>query len=247
MTAPRAREANDPPSPPDRRPPRRGGGSSPSTYAASAAGGPRGLLRPARRAGLAAAGLAGVVLAAGLALAPPAQAQETIWSATLTVGKNSADSIRGYSRSGGASYGELSDNTFSYDNADYTIRTLDYLIGGTHWLRLRSNIAFTDNTISELILVVGGTSFPLSDASPGFGSDSDRIREWNNSGIGWAEGDTIAVSLPDLQGRGGRGRLREARRQRRPPRGAPGPRSSRSRRTTAGRQGPRCRRRRRSR
>ena len=135
------------------------------------------------------------MLAAGLALAPPAQAQETIWSATLTVGKDSTDKIRGYSRYGGSGYGELSDNTFSYNNADHTIRVLDYLVAGTNWLRLRSTIAFTDNTISDLTLVVDGTSFALSDSRPGFGLGSEFIREWKNSGIDWAEGNTIAVSL----------------------------------------------------
>ena len=194
MTAPRAREANDPPAPPDRRPPRRGGGSSPSTYASSAAGWLRGLVRSGRRAVLAAAGLTAIVLATGLALAPPAQAQETIWSGTVTVG--ASGSVLGFlapNCAGCTGYGSLSDRTFSYDGTNYNIRILDHTTNSPHWLRIRTlSNGFTSKTVADLYLVVDGVNFLLSDGSS---SQSGKQRTWNNAGLNWSVGTDVSVSL----------------------------------------------------
>ena len=191
MTAPRAREQSDPPSPPDRRPPRRGGGSSPSAYASSAAGGPRGLVRTARRAALAAAGLAGVVLAAGLALAPPAQAQSTteILSATLTVGAGSVGSL-GYS----VTYGSLSKRNFTYADTEY--RIVSVLYNPTH-----SNPRLQLQTLptlpvagaqDSLTLVLGGTNYAFADA------DREGIVWYWDNEPSWSNGDSVSLSITEV-------------------------------------------------
>ena len=193
MTAPRAREQADPPSPPsppDRRPPRRGGGSSPSTSAASAAGGLRGLLRSARRAGLAAAGLAGLVLGS-LALAPPAQAQSTteILSATLTVGAGSVGSL-GYS----VTYGSLSKRNFTYADTEY--RIVSVLYNPTH-----SNPRLQLQTLptlpvagaqDSLTLVLGGTNYAFADA------DREGIVWYWDNEPSWSNGDSVSLSITEV-------------------------------------------------
>ena len=175
MTASRPREQADPPSPPDRLPPRRGG--SPSSKTTSAAG-----------------RLTGIVLAAGLALAPPAQAQETIWSGTVTVGTNS--SIRGFlapNCGGCTGYGSLNDRTFSYDGTNYNTRVLDHTTNNPFWLRIQTvSNAFTTKTVADLILVVEGANFPLSDGSSG---QSGRQRTWNNAGLSWSAGTDVNLYL----------------------------------------------------
>ncbi len=201
MTAPRAREQSDPPAPPDRRPPRRGGGFSPSTYAASAGGGLRGLLRPARRTALAAAGLAGVVLAAGLALAPPAQAQSTteIWSATMSPVENG--STIGYSQPGGD--GTLSDRTFSHAGTDYAIdevftQQVAHPEGVTYTLHFALNKRIRTAALSDLTLVVDSDEFVLANGTI---SPSGRSVSWDNSGLSWSAGTDVSLSLKAITGR----------------------------------------------
>ena len=198
MTAPRAREQSDPPAPPDRRPPRRGGGFSPSTYAASAGGGLRGLLRPARRTALAAAGLAGVVLAAGLALAPPAQAQTAteIWSATLSPGDSGSSS--GYFDFGaGFVEGELTDDDFTFAGTDYTIKQTYTGTFDATFLYLQTNPRMTSTSAArqDLVFIVDGTRFALSDAS-----DPGNIGNWRwrNPGFTFTEGTDVDLSLEGI-------------------------------------------------
>ena len=197
MTAPRAREANDPPSPPDRRPPRRGGGSSPSAYAASAAGGLRGLLRPARRAALAAAGLAGVVLAAGLALAPPAQAQSTteIWSATMTPAKDRL--LTGYI-GGSGGVGSLTDTSFDLAGTSYQITGV-YIqqADPDAFFIVSTTPALPQAARADLTIIVGGTSLAFSASSGQVGSGG-RIREWRNPGFTFTVGTDVSLSITEV-------------------------------------------------
>ena len=194
MTAPRAREQSDPPAPPDRRPPRRGGGSSPSTYASSAAGGLRGLLRPARRTALAAAGL----VLGSLALAPPAQAQSTteIWSATMTPAVITTGTI-GYSQPGGD--GTLSDRTFSHAGTDYAISEIfTQQLGTTRRLHFALNKRIRPAAVSDLTLVVGSDEFVLVNGTI---SPSGISVSWNNPGLSWSAGTDVSLSLKAITGR----------------------------------------------
>ena len=198
MTAPRAREQSDPPAPPDRRPPRRGGGSSPSTYASSAGGGLRGLLRPARRTALAAAGLAGLVLAAGLALAPPAQAQSTteIWSATMTPAVITTGTI-GYSHPG--QEGTLSDRTFSHAGTDYAIsETFTQPVGTGRRLHFVLNKTIQPAALSDLTLVVDSDEFVLANGTI---APSGISVSWYVSVLSWSAGTDVSLSLKAITGR----------------------------------------------
>ena len=200
MTAPRAREQSDPPSPPDRRPPRRGGGSSPPTYAASAGGGLRGLLGPARRAALAAAGLAGVVLAAGLALAPPAQAQSTteIWSATMTPAKDFV--LTGYI-GGSGGFGSLTDTSFDFAGTSYRITGVYIQQADPDGFFIVSTTpALPQAALADLTIIVGGTSLAFSASSGQVGSGG-RTREWRNPGFTFTVGTDVSLSLKAITGR----------------------------------------------
>ena len=201
MTAPPAREPADPPSPPERRPPRRGCGSSPSTYAAPAGDRAPGLLRFARRAGLAAAGLAGVVLAAGLALAPPAQAQSTteIWSATMTPGSIVDSVIVGWDGVTGSL--DFADRTFSYNNKSYTFRYVQHVVQASRdQLVVNVQGSFDAAAKSDLILVVDTVEFPLADASISTSNSRD-LAIWEDSGLSWSAGTDVSLSLKAITGR----------------------------------------------
>ena len=127
MTAPRAREANDPPSPPDRRPPRRGGGSSLYTYAASAAGraaGParlsgarRGLVRSARA--LAATAL--LILSGALAL--PATAQDEVLVSNIDKVQDTTSQLYGKQIAQGFTTGR--------SNSNYSLTSIEVGLLGT--------------------------------------------------------------------------------------------------------------------
>ena len=94
MTAPRPREHNRPPSPPDRLPPRPGGSPSGLLYRFAA-----GRARPSGRGAFrrSAAAVLLVVLAAGVAFAPAAHAQDvTALQATMTVGSQDISQHGGF-------------------------------------------------------------------------------------------------------------------------------------------------------
>ena len=195
MTAPRAREQADPPSPPDRLPPRRGGRPSAETH--SAAGRLRGLVRSGRRAVLAAAGLTGIVLAAGLALAPPAQAQTQIWSAAMTTG-NFGSNLQGYSQPAGT--GSLSDRTFTHDGINYTVTEIftQPETGGSPQLRIALNKTISPEAVSDLTLVVGTDEFVWANGTV---SPSGRSIFWRHTSLGWSAGTGVSLSLKAITGR----------------------------------------------
>ena len=200
MTAPRAREQSDPPAPPDRRPPRRGGGSSPSTYASSAGGGLRGLLRPARRTALAAAGL----VLGSLALAPPAQAQSTteIWSLNMTPGSISGTLVVGWDGVTGSLGSTIAERTFSYNNKSYTFLLAQNVVqGGNNRLLIRVNRRFDQAALSDLILVVDSDEFPLADASIFTTTTGNDTAQWDNAGLSWSAGTDVSLSLKAITGR----------------------------------------------
>ena len=115
-----------------------------------------------------------------------AQAEEVeLWSAELTVGKSPSTNIYGYSA--GNNYGSLSPTSFNQGGQAYTF-TYIYISRGALNLGYSPVIPFT----SLLTLIVDGESFP---ASAGTLTTSGGPLTWFDSGLTWATGDTVAVSL----------------------------------------------------
>ena len=154
----------------------------------------RGLVRSKWRAVLAAAGLTGIVLAAGLTLAPPAQAQTTteIWSATMTVGVFSGD-LLGYTQSFPGGIGSLSDQTFSHEGTSYTINELfAQPVGTNRQLHLSLNKRIRREALSDLTLVVGTDESVLANGTI---TPSGSSVSWVTSVLSWSVNDSVSLSL----------------------------------------------------
>ena len=124
---------------------------------------------------------------------PPPPTHHEIWSATLTVAEISAGgSTFGYGFLDATSAGSLSQEEFTYYGTKYLI-LLFYRNTDTDpdlWLGLNPQGATAfDN--EELLLVVDGTAFSFGDAV----LNSTGQWVWADSGLNWADGDTVAVRL----------------------------------------------------
>ena len=146
---------------------------------------------PLRRS-LAVTALLLAVLVVALASSPPAaQAQTEVWSATLTV-RDLGDGFYGCTTADAGSLcsstSNLSDDDFTHASTNYGIAQLFSRTDGDLGILFDTDIA----TGSEnLILDVAGTEFAFEDAD----TKTDALRTWNNSGVSWSVGDTIAVKL----------------------------------------------------
>ena len=168
----------------------------PSTPIRSAAPGqtpPRDRARPDRRPGRSRTRLSGLLSALalllgalGLLAAAPAQAQPTVWSATMTVGDGGK--WKGFQAT---STGQLSDGDFTYGGVTYTISSLRLTNSGGHlYLQLNEALA------RSLVLRVGTSQFPLADAAlsrgPGY---AGVMASWAFTGLTWSVGGTVSLSL----------------------------------------------------
>ena len=144
--------------------------------------------------------LAALLIVAGtLAFVGQAQAQQTLWSATLTVKDLVVDST---SMAKGCSNNDnvaddplcstssiLTDDDFTFEGTTYTIRALFVLNNSANL-----GISFTGPLRTKaraLTLSIGSTDFAFKDADV----KEDNARIWNSSGLSWSVGDTVAVSL----------------------------------------------------
>ena len=162
-----------------------GGSSSASRLSAGAA---------LARAGSVACYAAGVLLAAFAALVAlplQAQAQTTVWSATLTV-RDLGSSTHGCSNSVATSFcsNQLNDDDFTHDSTDYAV----YFI----FLRSNGNLEIdfdTDLTTATqgLTLNVDGTAFAFEDAD----SKSAQFRRWNSTGLSWSALQHVPLTLTE--------------------------------------------------
>ena len=121
----------------------------------------------------------------------PAQAQTTIWSATLNpssfgddLGCDNAQSQNSNKCSNTA---RLSDNTFSYGGTDYTV--YEVKLNGSRDLQFGFN---TNMPSGLLMLRVGSSSLAIADASI---STTEPILTWDNTGLMWTAGTDVALSL----------------------------------------------------
>ena len=138
-----------------------------------------------------------LVLAAFLSVlclsAPPASAQTTIWSATLT--PISIQAVVGCHNSVGTAAGKCSGaltvDNFEHNGVSYSILQIHVATGSPARLQLG-----LDNTISDSLktatLRVGNTDFALS---AGTLSANDKVISWRNSGLSWTSGQQVSLSL----------------------------------------------------
>ena len=165
----------------------------------SLSSGPR---RPSwRRALGAAVVLAFSALAGAFVPAAPAQAQTTVWSATLTVDVSSIYS--GCSNSGGfydslddcSTMTVLTDDDFDYAGTTYTIQSIT---AGDSGFADNLSLKFAGVTpanaktaLGSLTLHVGSGTYAISAAST---DNSIRGLYWSNQ-LEWSDGDTLALKL----------------------------------------------------
>ena len=128
--------------------------------------------------------------APGLFTPAPAQAQTTVWSATLTVGQVEENALG--SRVG-CNYQEpcasrLSDDDFEVGGAAYTVRGVWAFTGGTMDGALEVRFSENPNAALEALnFCVGSTAYPLAGAT-------SRFYRWP-AGPDWTAGDRVALSI----------------------------------------------------
>ena len=136
-----------------------------------------------------------LVLAAFLGVlclsAPPASAQTTVWSATLTVKSIGG----GVGCSTGNTVGQrcpsaLTDNTFTYKGVDYTIEKLQDLNNGV--LSFSVVPAASSAALQDLTLVIGSARYDLSGFS--FQLTLGLFARLNTN-LNWSVGDTVSLSF----------------------------------------------------
>ena len=151
--------------------------------------------------------LALAAVAAAALLAAPAQAQTTVWSATLTVGLASGTAgcgPSGYHRVTQGTWGnapcssKLDDADFDHGGTTYTITSLTAGAGSSFPAEL--HIGFSGITAADaktglagLTLNVGTTALAIDDATE---VTAHGELKWTNT-FGWDENDSVAVSITD--------------------------------------------------
>ena len=129
-----------------------------------------------------------------LALPAAAQAQTTVWSATLSVqdlgsgvlGCSNAVASKNCSQSS-----ILSDDDFTYDGTDHEVSYLQLRTNGNLEF-LMEDPPYADG-FADLTLVLGTAEFRVADAATT--SQSLGRTRWDSTTLSWSAGDSIAVSL----------------------------------------------------
>ncbi len=140
-----------------------------------------------------------LAFAAQFVLSVPAVAQTTIWSATLTVRtvfSGTPAQVGCDNRSTGnrkcSNSTTLSEDEFSYDNTDYTVKRV--LRNANEHLEFELNTRATTRT-QDLTLVIGSASYAIEDANTTTINNNKSFWRWNNPNLSWSAGDEVAVSL----------------------------------------------------
>ena len=125
-----------------------------------------------------------------------AQEQTQVWSATLTVQDAGVGLIFGCNNEilvGGhcSTSTVLTEDQFTYDGTTYTIDPIQIY---QDQLELRITPPLTGNTL-RLKFDVAGTEFAFRDADTKTDDVRYSIRSWNNSGLSWTVGSTVALKL----------------------------------------------------
>ena len=137
--------------------------------------------------------LAALLGALSLFAAAQAQAQTTIWSATLTAKDLTLGQQLGgcdATLTGGECSSALTDDDFTYDGVEYHV-TLVQINGGFLFFKL--DRAISPGLKSAATLHVGSSQFPLENAT--LGASNTRLR-WDDTGLSqWSVGDTVELKL----------------------------------------------------
>ena len=140
---------------------------------------------------------AALVLLTTLGLAPRAQAQTDVWSATMTVGSWTRGGVTSFGFSGFG--GSLSVRTFNLDGIAYTLQSIA-LNSKALTLFFDSTLPGTDN--SDLTFHVGSTSYTLSAMTYSDEFDFATYTTINVTytttdiaALSWVENDTVTVRL----------------------------------------------------
>ncbi len=123
----------------------------------------------------------------------PAQAQTTVWSATLTV-KDHSTGRQGcnnaFSGSECSSTSVLTDDDFTYDGTNYNLTFI--ILGSTGTLAISFGANdFPASANPFLTLNVDGSAFPFANNV----ANALTGRTWNNSGLSWSAGDMVSLSI----------------------------------------------------
>ena len=125
---------------------------------------------------------------------PSAQAQERVWSATLTVQETSTglsygcdDTLSGKECS---TAGTLTDTTFTVGGVDYVITAVDVTLDA---FGLRLDKAIPASQLNTLVIYVGGDARLV-------GSDVRRFAgnrgfAWDGAGLSWSVGDRVGLTI----------------------------------------------------
>ena len=137
---------------------------------------------------------AGMLIALAILLILPTAAQAQVWSATLTVKAISTDF--GCEAGSGANGCEtvLTEDDFTYDGTTYTIASL--LLDSTATLEIKFTSVLSVNALYLTLGVVADT-FPFQGADEDSDLATGSTRAWDNSGLSWANGDSVALSLTE--------------------------------------------------
>ena len=142
--------------------------------------------------------------AALLASAASTHGQTPIWSAMLTVGRPASGSdALGYCQGAAncnaavAHYGSLSEPGFSIGEADYTVTSIRWGVGGEGHVHLTLDRPLSADDVATLVLHLDDASIGLADASVNEPSDHDFTANytWDGDGSAPDEASTVSVSL----------------------------------------------------
>ncbi len=128
---------------------------------------------------------------------PSAQAQERVWSATLTVKTITTNVVQGcLNTASGAecsTAATLTDDTFTFDGVNYAITGLSVITGGTLTLKLDKAIPASLDT---LVLYVGGDArLVFADGYRSTGSNTNDSINWDGTGVSWSAGDRVGLAM----------------------------------------------------
>ena len=123
----------------------------------------------------------------------PEFVDETLLTATMTVGEDSSVSQRGYSPDINGPYGELTQTVFTLSSGSYTVIGLYHPTDGGS-LRLTISPRPPSDAPEDWILVIDGISLPLEDGI--IGPDGSLLLvTWFGQSLSWAVGQQVSAQL----------------------------------------------------